>query len=162
MYKKWPAAILAAILPFCSAAPAAENGRPFEPVRATYGATFGTPAALNLSLGRYFSDKYGVRLSGGYFDGRGERYATGLQINILYKAAETRHGLLDLSLMAGYAEIRSCSNKPKYWRYMGGAVAGKWRFLFAEIGLSVGNGDYPNPQATLQFGFILFTERSKR
>jgi hypothetical protein len=151
--------MLTVLLMTSAVVPAAESSQPFNRVRSTYGVTIGTPAAINLSVGRYFSDKYGARLSGGYFPGREDRYAAGVQVNLMTKLTETKNSLLDASIMAGYTELTGCGEDIKYWRFVGVAAGGKWKSLIAEIGLTIGNGSYPNPQASLQLGVVFYAGR---
>lgn len=108
------------------------------------GATFGTPGGINLVLGHNFNNDWGLRLSGGYIV-----TASGIQIDGLYRlGGETVRN--NLYLGAGGLSLSSLGD----WTYVNTGYnlqAGGFDLM---LGLSVGSGDYSNPQLLFQIGYV--------
>lgn len=140
---------------------AAEPDLPYQPIRTAVGLTLGTPAIVNVSASRYVSTDWGVRVSGGYFPGRGKRYMSGLQLGIVRTLKQDRNVLYDASLFFGYLSVNTDESTSCFWRYVGVAGSVRWKSLFCELGLTVGSGTYSNPVGMGQVGVILYTGRKK-
>lgn len=126
-------------------------------IRTYGGVSVGTPAGLNVFLTQYVTQKAGFRISGGFVPGRcGDVY--GVQAGPVFKWKEHGNTLWEFAVFVGYAEgvpDPGCSLDPYVWRYVGGAMALKWRRLFVELGWSAGTGSFSSPQLVVQLGLVL-------
>lgn len=122
----------------------------------TFGLTLGTPAGVNLNLGRYF-DQFGLRLSGGYWGTLG-----GIDLNamsLLNRGSSFTH---ELFVGCGYLSIEEevhdgfwgYYTRVRDWLYLEGGWSCNWSGFFGLIGLSVGSGSFRSPQLVLQIGYV--------
>jgi hypothetical protein len=108
------------------------------------GFSIGTPAVFQGIIGYYF-DGYGVRGSGGYYG----QFYNGIQINFLKALKNSKDFTSNLSLATGYSQIGG-----REWTYGAAMWDANWSGLFLELGVSLGTGNYTNPQLSLQFGYL--------
>ena len=162
MTTRWLAVLALVVLatPVVSAGELEDEG----PVRSTYGVTFGLPGGFNLVTSQYFGGKLGVRGSVGYVPGREGDHMFGAQIGVVRKANEAGRTLYDVSVVAGYHELITASSLTNggIWRYVGVTGSIATRGFFLEAGLTVGSGDYRNPQGTLHLGYLFSVNRSEK
>lgn len=125
-----------------------EESNRFKRSYPIFGATVGTPAGINLSIG-YTWPVLGFQLSGLYL---GNIY--GAQLNILFKLSETKNFSHALFLGGGFSQVTGMGGYDFSWYY--GAAGYNLNFfgIFAELGLSVGTGTFKNPQLTFQLGYV--------
>lgn len=148
------ATIIAALLALGSTVTAEEETE-FEPTKSYIGLTFGTPGGLNFGGSHYIiNENTGVQWSAGYV-GREYTRVGGLQAGVVFRMSESRHLLTEWGLVGGYLGMKAFGHAPITWTYIAATISIRYRALFAETGLSFGTGDYPNPQALLQLGFVL-------
>lgn len=123
-----------------------------------FGVTFGTPAALNLVIAKHF-DKLMLKASGFYLG----NVAKGLQIEFGYKLSEFARTYHAISLVGGLSELRAKqvsifgggeSYVQQNWNYVGIAYNLNTNGFYLQTGLSVGEGDFDNPQFMLQIGYV--------
>lgn len=114
-----------------------------------FGATLGTPALLNLVVAYNFNDDWGLRFSGGYVGS-----AAGLQLDGTYLLGgdKVRH---NLNFGLGLSGVETgWPYGVKDWAYLeGGYNLQVWGFDLM-LGISVGDGDYTNPQLLGQIGYV--------
>lgn len=118
-----------------------------------FGATLGYPSAVNLNLSYWFSN-FGIGLSGLYI-----YLADGIQINTSYCIENNlifRHGF---TIFAGISNIRkdkfgSTQLQNFHWEYYGLAYEFNYNGFYSELGISMGSGNYKNPNFIFQFGYI--------
>lgn len=107
------------------------------------GATFGTPGGLNLTVGHYW-EEWGARLSGMVLGDIG-----GFQLNGLKLIERSGRFEAHAGLAVGAATIGRDE-----WLYIMPTIDANWRGMFLELGLSIGAGDYSNPQLMFQLGYF--------
>ncbi len=136
----------------------ASNVKLLEPTYKEFsalGLTILQPGIVNL-VGAYESGKLGGRLAIGYV---GSSY--GFQGNFLYNLSRTKSFNHHISFGAGYSHysvpentIYGTMNVIREWQYVGGFYDLNYGGFFVETGLTVGSGDFSNPQLALQLGFV--------
>ena len=113
------------------------------------GVNLGLPAGVNLLAGQWFG-RMGLSVSGMYLS-----TVHGAQANIGYKLFDTGKSRGSISLIGGFSQINDNDDKKdKEWKYAGAAYNWVYRWFWLEAGLSLGRGDFSNPQLVLQVGFI--------
>ena len=116
----------------------------------SFGASLGTPAGIQPVIG-YHSGEWGVRASAMIVPDA----TAGLQAGIMKRITSTGHLDLNLMLISGVSMIHE--RYPRYseymWMYAGPALSLDIFGLFAEGGLTLGIGDFSNPQLTAQLGY---------
>jgi hypothetical protein len=116
------------------------------------GINAGTPAGLNLAIGYWFSS-LGIRASGMIF---GSRMGGG-QLNLGLKLSDNTNRSHVLALVAGtsYSEREEIWFRRKVtWTYVGAAYELNLGGFFLQGGLTVGEGDFSNPQIIIQIGYM--------
>ncbi len=118
----------------------------------SFGITMGTPAAINLLYSYQPLSLLNLRIQGGYI---GTAY--GIQANIGINLSKSNSFEQNLSICAGYSYLTPEKSYPKKtykWTYTGICYNFNWGGFFTELGLAIGNGDYPNPQLMFQLGYV--------
>lgn len=120
------------------------------------GLTVGMPAGLNLVIERRFSDRFGVRVTGGYI-----WYAGGAEIDGLYRLGRSGTAEHHLLLGVGAMILRSHSYTGNTFepvindrRYVQTGYALHWGGFNAVAAVSIGFGDMVNPMPMLQIGYV--------
>lgn len=114
-----------------------------------FGAALGTPAGLNLIFGRSFGG-FGMRLSGMVFGGR----LYGAQVDVVRIGRTSESFSHQPFLGVGTLHVKGGGTGGGDWTYVAagyGLNSGGFHF---DIGLSVGSGDFSNPQLMLQIGYV--------
>lgn len=99
----------------------------------------------------YWSSQIGLRVSGMVFD-----RLSGMQLNISYKLFDSQNILHNIGIALGglsYQEYSNNVEKTK-WTYFGIVYNLNCGGFFFESGLSIGEGDFTNPQAIFQIGYM--------
>lgn len=112
------------------------------------GLALGSPAAINFVIK---SDKLGVplQLSGGYWGDQ----VSGVEVGYgFYKNDDAFFS--SVQFIMGYSDLARHRNRSEKWKYAG--ISGTFRKggFFFEPGITVGSGDYSNPQVTVQIGWL--------
>ncbi len=114
-----------------------------------FGGALGTPAGLNLIFGRSFGG-FGMRLSGMVFGGR----LYGAQVDVVRIGRTSASFSHQPFLGVGTLHVNGGGTGGGDWTYVAagyGLNSGGFHF---NIGLSVGSGDFSNPQLMLQIGYV--------
>jgi len=120
--------------------------------------TIGTPAGLNLNYSKISSNKWGWTLSGGYLPSACDNHLTGFQFGGLYRIGKSNQHYSAISFYLGYLDYKSCCDEISD-PYVGSGIIYKWRFLYSELDLYVGNWDdvWSEIQMGFQAGIVLKT-----
>ena len=118
-----------------------------------FGATLGYPSAVNLNIS-YWLSNFGIGLSGLYIF-----LADGIQLNASYCLDNNkiyRHGF---TIFSGISNIRKDKFGSKqlqnfHWEYAGLAYEFNYNGFYSELGISLGAGNYSNPNFIFQFGYV--------
>ncbi len=133
----------------------------YKKTSAELGVTLGTPAVLNLVLGKHF-DNLMVKASGFYLGSD----AKGIQFEIGYKLAEFARTYHAINIAGGFSEMRTtsstlndtdnelCPSKLYKWNYIGIVYNLNTNGFYLQSGLSIGEGDYISPQFMFQIGYV--------
>ncbi|PLX33274.1 MAG: hypothetical protein C0600_00735 [Ignavibacteria bacterium] len=123
------------------------------------GLNFGTPAGLNIAVGRWFGP-LGARLSGMVYGS----LLSGAQLNLGVKLSDNHNrshvlaatvGALSLEEEDAYwSPYYGFSSRTRSWTYIGAVYELNLHGFFLQAGLSVGDGDFSNPQILLQLGYM--------
>lgn len=116
------------------------------------GLTLLQPGGLNILYGYQFENGMMFRLECGYFS-----TMSGAQANVGYTLRRSESFEHSFSIAAGFSEMTlkgSWDNKHYDWAYAGLTYNLNWNGFFVEIGMTVGEGDFTNPQLLLQFGYV--------
>lgn len=120
------------------------------------GLTAGMPAGLNLVVERRFSDRLGVRVTGGYL-----WYAGGAEIDGLYRLGRSGTAEHHLLLGVGAMILRSHRYAINTYepviddrQYVQTGYALHWGGFNAVAAVSIGFGDMVNPMPMLQVGYV--------
>ncbi len=125
------------------------------------GLTIFSPGGINALYSYDFENNMGIRLSIGYLP----TYLKGLQIDGLYNILKTKTVDSHLSLGLGYSikvENDNVENPEtidgveieKKWAYLAPAIDVNFGGFFISAGISIGQGDFTNPQFILCLGFV--------
>ena len=110
------------------------------------GGALGTPGVLNLILGYQFNNSFGNKLSfGGFY---GEDPVFGLQINAMFNIIKRPSVEQNISLGFGWSQIEHS------WLYTGIFYDINIYGVYSELGLTIGDGIYSNPQLFFQLGYV--------
>lgn len=125
------------------------------------GASIGTPGALHIA-GAYDIRRFGMRVSAGWI---GTAY--GAQCALGYKLRSEDHLSHEVGILVGVSHIDLentiediqngqfvVEDNIYDWLYAGVAYTLHLSGIFAEIGLSVGQGTFSNPQLVGQLGYL--------
>lgn len=128
--------------------------------------TIGPPAVLNWTICSIGDGKWGWLASGGYYPAREGVHATGIQFGFLRVLGRSRHHYSAISVHGGYMEwvIPFDNGQDGVWaHYAGGGIVYKWRFLYSQIELNMGQWEdvWSNPQIFFQLGIVLKTFATK-
>ena len=115
------------------------------------------PGGVNLVLAKPFSDRVGLKLSGGYLGSiwgfQGNMYMT------VRRGYPVRH---DIALIAGAWQHDTPSNKEGQWTFGGVAYNFHYKRFFAETSLQLGGGDCDcDGFLTFELGFLFPAPRQK-
>ncbi len=128
------------------------------PMRGSIALTLGSPAGLNLTILRFSQAGWGGVVSGGYIEGEANDHVGGIFVGGVRGVRPGKNSYTAVSLGVGYSEIVDGSDKDT-WAYIGCNYHWKWKFVYTEIGLTVGSGDFTNPSGSVQLGISLWTLR---
>jgi hypothetical protein len=115
----------------------------------SFGAALGTPAGIQPVLG-YHSGEWGVRASAMLIPDA----VAGLQVGMMKRIATTGHLDINAMLISGFSVLDE--GYPYYdqtWLYAGPALSLDLFGIYAEGGLTLGIGDFSNPQLAVQLGY---------
>ncbi len=120
------------------------------------GASLIMPGGLNIVVGHEHG-RFGGRLSVGYIGSMG-----GIQGNFLVNLSRRKSFNHHLSIGFGstyidtkeYVQYWGEITTSKTWTYVGGFYDLNYGGFFLETGLSIGSGDFSNPQLMLQLGYV--------
>lgn len=121
-----------------------------------FGITFGTPSGLNLVVATHIG-KIMIKGSGLYLGD----IAKGLQFEIGYKLSEFARTYHAINLVGGYSSLQSKEQTifgeqtvQKKWTYVGIVYNLNTNGFYLQPGLSIGTGDFTNPQFMFQIGYV--------
>ncbi len=114
------------------------------------GLALGTPGGLNLVLKSHLAN-HPVQLSAGYIGSD----TFGLEAGYRFYTNE-KSLIRSVQVIAGTAKFEDLSypNDRRVWHYVGVSSTLQYGGFFVEPGLSVGSGDFTNPQLVLQGGWL--------
>lgn len=118
-----------------------------------FGLVIGTPATFNLNYAKHFGD-YLVKISGLYLG----NYQGG-QLELGYKFAFDKKTYHAVTLGGGLARFPQESDTyghpiaTKKWNYASISYLMNTKGFLMSVGLSAGEGDFPNPQLIFQIGY---------
>ena len=110
------------------------------------GFSLGTPGALNLVFSQDFPATTLTLTGGGSESENGNAY--GFQAGFSLVRSERTRNYKALNLIGGHMSMDG-----KEWTYGGLEAFLQWRAFFLAPGITVGEGDFTNPQISLQLGF---------
>jgi len=118
---------------------------------AVLGLSLAGPAGLNFIAGYYFK-YFGFHISGMFYHPE----MTGGQLNLLWKFYESRRFIHSVSVVGGITHFDSTSVGLDIvdWKYGGIAYNFYWSGFFAELSITMGDGNYTNPHVMFQLGYI--------
>ena len=111
------------------------------------GVSIGSPAVVNLVYKGTIAEQP-INISGMYWDNSYH----GIEVG--YRILEKEELNATVQLLAGYTQIEDFDNTNDKWRYVGASATFSWGGFFIEPGISIGSGDYSNPQGHLQVGYL--------
>lgn len=114
----------------------------------TFGVSLGSPALANFVIK---SDKLGLplQLSGGYWGDK----VSGIEAG--YSFYQNKDSFLNsVQVITGYSETEQTKFDKHSWTYVGVSTTLKKGGFFIEPGLTIGSGEYSNPQFMLQIGWL--------
>ena len=112
------------------------------------GLSIGSPAGVNFVIK---SDTLGIplQISGGYWGDK----VSGIEVG--YSFYQHHDSFFhSAQLIAGYNHLETNQFESDTWRYTGVSATFKKGGFFMEPGLTLGSGDYSNPQLTFQIGWL--------
>ncbi|MFA7327522.1 MAG: hypothetical protein WC121_12705 [Candidatus Kapaibacterium sp.] len=118
-----------------------------------FGIVIGTPATFNLNYAKHFDD-FLVKISGLYLG----NYQGG-QLDLGYKFAHSRRTYHAVTIGGGLArfpretEIYRVPLSDRKWNYGSISYLMNTKGFLMSVGLSAGEGDFPNPQLIFQIGY---------
>lgn len=118
----------------------------------SFGLTVGTPAALNIVYSYQSQSLLNFRIQGGIWGP-----ANGIQANIGFNLSKSESFEHNLSICGGYSQLtdqKSFGDRIYEWTYTGVCYNFNWGGFFTELGLTVGEGNFSNPQLMLQLGYV--------
>lgn len=130
--------------------PAPIMSEPEEPHWAA-GLALGTPAALQPVVA-YYSGEWGVRGSAMMYP----ETVVGLQVGLMKRILKSGELDVNAALISGFSVLegdRSNFYNDEMWVYAGPALSLDLFGIFAEGGLTLGIGDFSNPQLMFQLGY---------
>ena len=110
------------------------------------GLSIGTPAGINFV---YKGDiaNVPIQVSGAYWGDK----AQGLELG--YRFIENDSAFSSAQLLLGYSRTEDSNDVADEWSYIGASATFSYKGFYIEPGLSVGSGDYSNPQLLIQAGY---------
>ena len=129
----------------------------YKKTSAELGVTLGTPAGLNVVGAKHF-DNLMVKASGFYLG----YPVKGIQLELGYKFSEYDRTYNAFNIVAGIAEYGEKERinfhwsiyNYKSWKYIGIVYNLNTNGFYLQSGLSIGEGDFTNPQLLLQVGYV--------
>ncbi|PKL79668.1 MAG: hypothetical protein CVV25_07300 [Ignavibacteriae bacterium HGW-Ignavibacteriae-4] len=124
-----------------------------EYLSSEFGLVLGTPAIINLNYAKHFGD-YLVKISGLYLG----NYQGG-QLDLGYKFALNRRTYHAVTIGGGLARFPQETNTYGYpsptkkWNYASISYLMNTKGFLMSVGVSVGEGDFSNPQLLFQIGY---------
>ena len=112
-----------------------------------FGLSIGTPSAVNFVYKGEVAD-IPIQVAGGYW---GDSYS-GVELG--YRFIERDGAFSSAQLLAGYSRLEDSNDIVDEWTYVGASATFSWGGFFIEPGISVGSGDYSNPQLLFQAGYL--------
>lgn len=118
-----------------------------------FGAGVGSPSGVCL-IGGYDAGLFAGRLSGGYW----KKGWNGVQADIAINFIRSSSLAMGASLLGGRFVVNPLNERGEEQlysvRYLGVAYDIYLAGFFLQAGLAGGKGDYPNPQAIIQVGYL--------
>ncbi|WP_337843027.1 hypothetical protein [Rheinheimera sp.] len=111
------------------------------------GLSIGTPAAINFVYKGEIAD-LPLQLSGGYWGDA----ARGIELG--YRFMEQDSAFSSAQFLVGYSRTEDRHDEVDEWSYVGVSATFTYKGFYLEPGLSIGTGDYSNPQLLLQAGYM--------
>ena len=119
-----------------------------------FGGGLGSPAGVCV-IGGFYTQPIVLRLSGGYW----KRGWNGIQCDLGTSLSSGESFAAGISLVGGIYKADPLDEnrvERRYSeRYLGLAYDMYLAGFFLQAGLAAGKGDYPNPQAIVQFGYLI-------
>jgi hypothetical protein len=110
----------------------------------SFGGAFLTPGGINLVIGRHFTRSFGLRVAGGLIPGM-----AGVELDGVIRFAGSRK--VDHSAILGVGTMVVDNHE---WTFVQGGYNLNAYGFHLMLALSVGGGDFPNPQLLGQIGYV--------
>lgn len=112
-----------------------------------FGVSIGPPALVNFVYKGEVAD-LPIQVSGGYW---GDKHR-GIELG--YRFVEREGVFSSAQVLAGYYRLKDSGDSIDEWTYVGASATFSWGGFYLEPGISVGSGDYSNPQVLIQGGYL--------